>query len=799
MYLTQGLCTQFNLGSSMNQARFVPSITDMSVTDCMALCGIPNDPVAGGGPTLAERIAADLFMDDYERAFSMSAEDLKDDLKTLSQLTNPIIVSPSTRTKILGFIEWTKQCLRCLQQPEDYVYPATFAMTLVSESKDQAAFLSRSKLIATIAKPQPFKSTSSWQDFSAQMQSFLSQMPGRFGHPLAYVIRDNEQSVFDHEDWDINIHNRYIAAAATNGSTFELDSLEVHSYIVSFVAGNTKAETAIHNQRARQCGREDWKALKQVYEGNGAFKIEVVDAEHTLETMFYSGEKDGRLKWEKFESRLVTAFHDKNKNSRPGTVMYDDVEKIKKLLKMTRPCAQLKDLALSIQRDLGRANFGNLTFDQVLDDMRNVVVTEMKRHQSGNPRNIQNTNSDRNGPNPGRAGRGGRNGGHGGRNHGGYGRGGSGGRGGRGNNSGTGRTRNHPDQYRITLTNGKHIDAHPSYTFTADEFNNMHPQDKQNILDKRAEYKARGGNPARNVNQLTFNLPNNTDAATIASAITMQLSQAHSLPAAPSGATIHGGRTEEANRRGQNRQASHYYSVRHMRAATRETQAARHVPPPPHVRAANECDSNADTCCAGTNFVVLQHTSRSADVYPYDSSYQPITNVPIVSAATAWTNPETNETIILVFHETLYYGTSLAHTLWNPNQLRHNGVEVNDNPYDTSNRRLTICVEDLVIPLHSHGTKVQFHTQSPTEAQLQFCRHVEMTNLNPWNPSEVTLGAVDSHASSDVFSDRPRWLDPRIRSNPEYCSDALLHDLDPALVGLKELAISHVRISSASL
>ena len=145
MHLTQGLCTQFNLGSSMNQARFVPSITDMSVTDCMALCGIPNDPVAGGGPTLAERIAADLFMDDYERAFSMSAEDLKDDLKTLSQLTNPIIVSPSTRTKILGFIEWTKQCLRCLQQPEDYVYPATFAMTLVSESKDQAAFLSRSK------------------------------------------------------------------------------------------------------------------------------------------------------------------------------------------------------------------------------------------------------------------------------------------------------------------------------------------------------------------------------------------------------------------------------------------------------------------------------------------------------------------------------------------------------------------------------------------------------------------------------------------------------------------------------
>ena len=523
----------------MNQARFVPSLNDMSVTDCMALCGIPNIPIEGGGPTLAERIASDLFMDDYDRAFGMTAEELKDDLKTLSQVANPIIVTPNTRMKILGFIEWTKQCLRCLQQPEDNIFPADYAMTLVSESKDQAAYLSRIKMITTIAKPQPFKPTGSWQDFSAQFKSFLRQLPGRFGHPLAYVIRDDENIIFDHEDWDVTLHDHYIAAAALNGDTFKLDTLEVHSFVVAFVAGNTKAEAAIYNQRENQCGREDWKALKKVYEGDGAFKVEVVDAEHTLETMFYSGEKDGRLKWQTFESRLVTAFHDKNKNSRQGTIMYDDIEKIKKLLKMVRSCAQLKDIALSIQRDLGRANFGNLTFEQVLDDMRNIVVTEMKRYQPGGQRNIQNANSDRNGPYLGRGGRGGRHAGRGGRgqqSHGGYGRGGGGGRGGRGNNPSAGRTRNHPEQYRITLTNGRQIDAHPSYNFSSEEFNGMHPQDKQNILDKRAEYRARSGNgtPAgRSVNQLTFHIPPNADAATIASAITMQLSQASSLPPPP--------------------------------------------------------------------------------------------------------------------------------------------------------------------------------------------------------------------------------------------------------------------------
>jgi hypothetical protein len=87
----------------------------------------------------------------------------------------------------------------------------------------------------------------------------------------------------------------------------------------------------------------------------------------------------------------------------------------------------------------------------------------------------------------------------------------------------------------------------------------------------------------------------------------------------------------------------------------------------------NEADSNADTCCLGKNFIVLSFTNRTADVYPYDESYQPMTNVPIVSGATV-VDLEDGSSFILILNESLYYGTKLDHSLINPNQLRHESI-----------------------------------------------------------------------------------------------------------------------------
>ena len=55
-----------------------------------------------------------------------------------------------------------------------------------------------------------------------------------------------------------------------------------------------------------------------------------------------------------------------------------------------------------------------------------------------------------------------------------------------------------------------------------------------------------------------------------------------------------------------------------------------------NILAQNEADMNADTCCLGQNIIPIAYTNRSANVYPYNKAYEPIENVPIVSAATAY-------------------------------------------------------------------------------------------------------------------------------------------------------------------
>jgi len=78
-------------------------------------------------------------------------------------------------------------------------------------------------------------------------------------------------------------------------------------------------------------------------------------------------------------------------------------------------------------------------------------------------------------------------------------------------------------------------------------------------------------------------------------------------------------------------------------------------------------------------------------VSPYRDDYDSIPNVPIVHAATAWQSSHTGQKYIIVFHEALWMGGIMEHKLVNPNQLRHFGTKVQDDP--TSDRALSIISE----------------------------------------------------------------------------------------------------------
>ena len=163
-----------------------------------------------------------------------------------------------------------------------------------------------------------------------------------------------------------------------------------------------------------------------------------------------------------------------------------------------------------------------------------------------------------------------------------------------------------------------------------------------------------------------------------------------------------------------------------------------------------ELDSHADTIVAGANCVILQHTGKECDVSPYREDYDSIPNVPIVHAATAWQSNDTGQTYILVFHEALWMGPSLEHSLINPNQLRHYGTRVQDDP--TSPSPLSIITEekDFCMPLHMDGTIVYTDTYSPSDRELETCPHIIMLSPHPWNPHTVKFPTCERTLEDEV-------------------------------------------------
>ena len=134
-----------------------------------------------------------------------------------------------------------------------------------------------------------------------------------------------------------------------------------------------------------------------------------------------------------------------------------------------------------------------------------------------------------------------------------------------------------------------------------------------------------------------------------------------------------------------------------------------------------ELDSHADTIVCGRNCVLLAYSGRECDVYPYTEDYKARRNVPIVSAATAWQSQVTGKVYILVFNEALWM-PELDCTLINPNQLRHFGISVQDDP--TSDSPLFISTESdkFVMPLEMTSTTIFANTCTPTQDELETCK-----------------------------------------------------------------------------
>jgi hypothetical protein len=211
--------------------------------------------------------------------------------------------------------------------------------------------------------------------------------------------------------------------------------------------------------------------------------------------------------------------------------------------------------------------------------------------------------------------------------------------------------------------------------------------------------------------------------------------------------------------------------------------AARAVPvSTPMKEGRMELDTHADTCVLGSNFTLLQYTGRQCDVLPYMATYEPVVDIPIVSGATCVQDPETGETLILIVHEGLWYGEKMENSLINPNQLRHYGLIVQDNPYaDEGSIYIQAPESEMTLPLSTLGTILYLHSRTPTNQELVDCRHIVLTSENEWNPTDIVLSAVEVQVGVKEERQRGYNHDMRMLStissvyHPEYSYNRLRH------------------------
>ena len=158
----------------------------------------------------------------------------------------------------------------------------------------------------------------------------------------------------------------------------------------------------------------------------------------------------------------------------------------------------------------------------------------------------------------------------------------------------------------------------------------------------------------------------------------------------------------------------------------------------PHTIARSEIDNHADTTCFGSNFTPISFTGEHCEVSPFSDEYSKMTDIPVASAATAWDDPVTGLTTILIFNQGLWFGTKLENSLINPNQCRMHGIELCDDPFDP-NRALSFVdpFTETTVPMEFGHSVVYFKSRAPTMEEIRDLVQVEMTSEERWDPSTI--------------------------------------------------------------
>ena len=187
--------------------------------------------------------------------------------------------------------------------------------------------MEKTKTITDAAKPNKFRENMKWEDWSLTFINFLRLIPRQSGVPLSYICREFDEAL----DYNptVDFIENYVTQAPLYGEAYIIDAAEVHTYLVNYMSGNATAEVKMLPRVDSNDGRKDFKSIKDHYEGVGVNTVSVLEAEETIRSLHYSGEKKPHIWWDKFEKKLTFACTIMDKKER--MTVYSDKLKLRML------------------------------------------------------------------------------------------------------------------------------------------------------------------------------------------------------------------------------------------------------------------------------------------------------------------------------------------------------------------------------------------------------------------------------------------------------------------------------------
>ncbi|KAI2511672.1 hypothetical protein MHU86_2738 [Fragilaria crotonensis] len=262
---------------------------------------------------------------------NMTYRELDEHFKTYSELSaaqGQTRVRVGTRKNIKAFVQWTRDEIRLGRDPSSVPFPANQTTDLLRRYKTHEKFQTDSKTLAEAAKPEKFKESMKWEDWKPTFLNYLRSIPGRDGIPLKYICREVDAP--DTTVLNDDFLDDYLAMATLQGDSYAIDAMQVHTFLVNFVAGNDTAEAKIQGLQRTNDGREACKRLVDHYEGVGIHAFDIREADEVIKSLFYGGERPPPMGWSEFEKRLTRAFNAYVK--REGRVVHSDSMKIRMLI-----------------------------------------------------------------------------------------------------------------------------------------------------------------------------------------------------------------------------------------------------------------------------------------------------------------------------------------------------------------------------------------------------------------------------------------------------------------------------------